>query len=467
MIIVLSDLHLGAGDNLDDFLLINSKYIKPYYKSKENHAEGIQKMNRVFDSFIEHILSLKNNNEKIELLLLGDIFDCLQVREIKYGSPEKIIKIKQAHKSVFNKLNYFTKNGGEITYIVGNHDHELLFPDCFATLKSYIPEINKKYDSKPLHYYENKNLGLYAEHGHQSDFFCRFKKPDDPNEIPFGSILVMNFINSIEEKFPLIDNFKSNHEILWFILKKLPGFLSQKFRKKASLLFNQSYPKMPWSDDENKLFNNLSDYELPDGFINSVLDSSQASNSDVIQLFRLILTAITDKCNLPKTSNMKKLLLILFFSLEKILRLKLSPTAIGTSILLSLSNLDKHPIRLLREAYKEKHLLFAKSILFPNKVTNKSNLASNLIITPPDNLRCLILGHYHTPSVHQWDDKIYANAGTWKAYAVPVKNQGFLISQPLNYLVIDDSSEGNLEVKLCNFRRTKEFKKLINEKNAH
>jgi len=459
MIIFIGDLHIGCGDVLDDFFLAENLTISTQKKSMSEFLSAIDKMHKVFDSFLEYILSIKKG-EKVEVILLGDIFDCLQIQNAEYGSPQKIDLIKKSHSPFFESLNNFIKKGGEVTYVIGNHDKEMAFSECFERLKSIVPQLNEKYDGKPIHYYRNTELSLYAEHGNQSDPFNRFKNPLDPKEIPIGSLIVQHIVNNFEKEYPLIDNLQGAQEILWLSLKRLPGFLNKKFRKQiTALLKSKSLPQPKDENDNVKL-----DFSVSGGegaILEKVLNGQILNEPSFIQIIRQLLTIIMEKGKFPDLPSVKKGIVYLLLALEKCLRMKANPAFIGAEVLLCLSDLDIHPVKILREVVDEHRVLFAKNVLFSSPEEQSELIkCGNLIGRPPEKFDIFILAHHHKPSLHQWGDKTYANTGSWKPIALPVSPDKFRLSQTFDFILVRKDNDGEVEVKKCNFRRSKAFRNI-------
>lgn len=105
MKLFLSDLHLGDGKERDDF---------------QYHQQ--------FDDLLRR---LPEECEKIEMILLGDIFDLIRTQ--KYyefeGLPHSEVKLKamediaDQHVPFFETLKHFIeRNGNLLRYGIGNHD---------------------------------------------------------------------------------------------------------------------------------------------------------------------------------------------------------------------------------------------------------------------------------------------------------------------------------------------------------
>lgn len=109
MKLFLSDLHLGDGKERDDF-----------------------QFQKEFDELVR---KLSDQFKKIEMVLLGDIFDLIRTQ--KYFEfkelPHAEVKMKvmgdiiEQHALFFEALKYFTgKRSNSLRYVIGNHDFGIL-----------------------------------------------------------------------------------------------------------------------------------------------------------------------------------------------------------------------------------------------------------------------------------------------------------------------------------------------------
>lgn len=168
---ILSDLHIGAGDYLDDF-----------------------DQDKSFKYFLEAI----SRHPGSELIINGDFIDFVSVTLkdetaspfSRLGSTEgeslrKLERVIKAHPAVFSVLRRFTEEKGHrLVLIPGNHDIDFLWPEVRGRLLEVIGD-----PGPDLFYFEESGVyrdgGLYVEHGGQyfSDtVFENFSKPflEDP-----------------------------------------------------------------------------------------------------------------------------------------------------------------------------------------------------------------------------------------------------------------------------------------------
>ncbi len=180
MKIFLSDLHLSDGKERDDF---------------QFHRE-----------FSELVRKLSGEFKKIEMILLGDIFDLIRTQ--KYyefeGLPHREVKLKvmedivEQHVPFFETLKYFTeKKGRQLGYVIGNHDFgAYLDPRLLEMIREKFGLV------LPLQiYYRDESLGIWAEHGHRYDIVNNtFNNDGTPIDYSVGDKIVVEIVDKFYEK---------------------------------------------------------------------------------------------------------------------------------------------------------------------------------------------------------------------------------------------------------------------------
>jgi UDP-2,3-diacylglucosamine pyrophosphatase LpxH len=184
MKIFLSDFHLGDGKERDDF---------------QFHKE-----------FDELVRKLSGQFKKVEMILLGDIFDLIRTQ--KYyefaGLPRPEVKLRvmeditEQHAPFFDTLKYFTRRkGNQLRYVIGNHDFGI-------RLDPRLPEIIRENFGlvfTPESHYHDESLGIWAEHGHRYDSINNtFNNDGTPIDYCLGDKIVVEivdkFFESVREK---------------------------------------------------------------------------------------------------------------------------------------------------------------------------------------------------------------------------------------------------------------------------
>lgn len=185
MKIFLSDLHLGDGKERDDF---------------QYHRE-----------FDELVMSLSEEFPKIEMVLLGDIFDLIRTKkyyelEEEPFTEDKLIAVKRIvmaeilenHAPFFETLRRFVAQPDrQLRYVVGNHDFGTMIDNHLLEL------IQERYglDFVPEHYYRDEYLGIWAEHGHRYDVVNNtFAEDGGPIPYCLGDQVVIEIVNKFFDK---------------------------------------------------------------------------------------------------------------------------------------------------------------------------------------------------------------------------------------------------------------------------
>lgn len=204
--IIVSDLHWGAGDRLDDFVSD--------------------------DAFIAFVRSYVITPEPTELILAGDTFEFLQVRLPHLGdyewsgaaAAERLRVILSAHAGCVAALrDFIAQPDNQLTLLIGNHDFELHYAAAKQTLRAALGVAD---DAPQVRFglrYEGD--GIYLEHGNQFDEwnqFVHFEGISTPFEVVRGTRIVKDVINPMEDDpldvAPLIDNVKPTRAFLWYLL---------------------------------------------------------------------------------------------------------------------------------------------------------------------------------------------------------------------------------------------------------
>jgi UDP-2,3-diacylglucosamine pyrophosphatase LpxH len=200
---VVSDLHLGAGDYLDDF----------------DQDQG-------FVSFLEAISKKRGS----ELIINGDFIDFVAVTLEKdttkpfsrLGCTEeeslrKLERALEAHASLFAALRRFMEKGHRLVLVPGNHDIDLFWPRVRDRLLDELggPGSEQfRFESSGFY----REDGLYVEHGNQyyaDSVFENFTHPflRDPKsgeqrlERCWGNCFMEYFSNGMmSERNPFINN---------------------------------------------------------------------------------------------------------------------------------------------------------------------------------------------------------------------------------------------------------------------
>jgi UDP-2,3-diacylglucosamine pyrophosphatase LpxH len=214
-ILIVSDLHLGAGEILG---------------GKKNPLEDFY-YDGNFSEFLEW--KSKQGAEQLELLILGDALDFPQVlpeighscQDPKLGTTQeeslnRLESIMQGHPIFFDALKSWLSKGNILRFLRGNHDIDLIWPDVQTRLRRVLGgDINLIFE-KGLVY---RDQGLYCEHGNQysvENTFMNVLRPlvtgphgEERLERCWGTYFMDIVYNDIEARFPIIDNVGDGQEI--------------------------------------------------------------------------------------------------------------------------------------------------------------------------------------------------------------------------------------------------------------
>lgn len=230
-IVVVSDLHIGAGE-IDDF--------RP---ELESH-------------FIDFLGGLAADLRPLELVVNGDCFDF--VTAVPWNEPllesssaegvplcfteaqscRKLEGIVARHGSVFDALAQFLDSGGHrLTILPGNHDADLFWPDVRRSFLTALERRNAavervKFVLRRAYLIEREGVRHWIEHGHQHDpansFFVGRRECWSEASPPIlqdamgnfrllecpGTLGLVRYINGWRCKYPSIGYIKPNSRIL-------------------------------------------------------------------------------------------------------------------------------------------------------------------------------------------------------------------------------------------------------------
>ncbi|MAX66057.1 MAG: metallophosphoesterase [Bacteriovoracaceae bacterium] len=199
IILVISDLHLGAGDEVE---------------GRRNPLEDFHSDKELVD-FFNYYSSGEYQQKEVELIINGDFLDLLAVPYVRYfddeywsesAALEKLDIIMQAHPEVMQALeNFLSYKNKKLVYIIGNHDAELLFDSLKTKFISYFSqEVQPKITlTNNLNLYEPLS-GIFIQHGHEYESLHHFdeqtclvksSKGEKYFIPPWGSYYVTHIIN--------------------------------------------------------------------------------------------------------------------------------------------------------------------------------------------------------------------------------------------------------------------------------
>ncbi len=196
---IVSDLHLCEAEPT------HPKYpLWKKYKSRDYFFDD------QFKVFLEHIHE-KAGDEKVELILNGDIFDFdsvtflpehpsyniswiektrgLEPEEEK--SVDKIRVIMSDHSEWCDTLHWFIEQGHRVVFVIGNHDLELHWKAVQVEILNILdltPEERTRVRFVEWFYVSNQDT--LVEHGNQYDPYCLCEDPINPFIIDYNRVQV-------------------------------------------------------------------------------------------------------------------------------------------------------------------------------------------------------------------------------------------------------------------------------------
>lgn len=203
-IIVISDIHLGAG---------------AYVNGMRNFLEDFHYDEEMVE-FLEYFSTKEYEKKEVELVINGDLFDLLAVPFVEYFDDEfwseeaaldKLKLIVKAHPEVMEAFNEFLKKKNKkIVFIIGNHDGELVLKKLQEYLKEQFPEeVRDRFEIKADHGDYSPHEGVLIRHGHEYEIAHTFHLKEsvvtdqDGRRFfipPWGSYYVTRVINKFKEE---------------------------------------------------------------------------------------------------------------------------------------------------------------------------------------------------------------------------------------------------------------------------
>lgn len=203
VILVISDLHLGAGKMI---------------RGKRNLLEDFHYDNELID-FLNYYSSGDYQQIPVELIINGDFLDFLAVPYVEFYDDEywsehaalaKLKMIMDAHRGVMDALKRFLQaTDKKIVYVIGNHDAEFVFESMKVEfLKFFQEDASKIILTNSITTY-TPTKGVDIQHGHQYERAHNFDQENAVVETlngekyfipPWGSYYVTNLINKYKQE---------------------------------------------------------------------------------------------------------------------------------------------------------------------------------------------------------------------------------------------------------------------------
>lgn len=212
---IISDLHLCEAEP------VHPKYpLWKKFKTKEFFFDD------EFEDFLK-VISSRANNEKVELVLNGDIFDfdsvtsypkdavytiswLEKIRGLKPREERSLYKIERIiddHPLFFSALSDFIKANNRVIFIFGNHDVELHFRSVQKAILNSLRLNPAQEDLVRFNeWFYISNQDTLIEHGNQYDPYCVYDDPINPFvkgynyhylKLPFGNLACRYILNGM------------------------------------------------------------------------------------------------------------------------------------------------------------------------------------------------------------------------------------------------------------------------------
>jgi len=211
--LVVSDFHLGKGSRLLNGAL--------------NPLEDFHYDNK-FKEFLDYYSTGVFAESEVELILNGDILNLIQidfhghypVNITESISVAKLQAIIKGHPLFFDALKDFVNHPRHsITYIVGNHDQEMLWK---GTRDLFEKAVGKEINWKNIYHQVD---GVHIEHGHQYETANRMDPtrlflsegfPEPILNLPWGTLFTVQFLIKLKLLRPAVDKVRPFKHMIWW-----------------------------------------------------------------------------------------------------------------------------------------------------------------------------------------------------------------------------------------------------------
>jgi UDP-2,3-diacylglucosamine pyrophosphatase LpxH len=219
--LVVSDFHLGKGRHFAD--------------GTQNILEDFV-YDREFAEFLNYYSTGPFAQAEVEIILNGDILNLLQIDTFgihthlitERSVVRAIHKIISGHREFFDALAGFAAIAGHtVSYVVGNHDVGMLWPEPRRVFSDAI--------GAPVSFYDVSYQfdGIHVEHGQQHEPFAKVDMlkpfisrglPEPVLNLPWGSLFVAVLLPKIKQARPHVDKVRPTsvffrwvmiHDFVW------------------------------------------------------------------------------------------------------------------------------------------------------------------------------------------------------------------------------------------------------------
>lgn len=203
MLILVSDLQLGAGDELEDFLLWG-----PEHPGPETHlrVKARLEMDALFASFLAAKLAqAKSAGIVPALVLLGDTFNLWQTQRPRENPRRALGRILGIHAEFTASLGGWLRAGGRLDVVLGSRDQPLVNARAWGLLRAVLPGVNATFGGRPVHAWSSREHGLHALPGGALDPFFRLRNRGRASATCAGREFLRRVTSVFEPMLPWID----------------------------------------------------------------------------------------------------------------------------------------------------------------------------------------------------------------------------------------------------------------------
>ena len=454
---IISDLHLTEEEP------VNVKYpLWKKYKTKQFFYD---------DELVEffQLIEQKAGDQKVELILNGDIFDFdsvvttpedptfhvswLEKKRGLYPKPEKsrfkIQKILKDHPQFVEGLSDFIRRGHRVVFIIGNHDLEIHYTEVQEEIRKTLKIASFEQERVLfVEWFYISNQDTMIEHGNQYDPYCLCEDPVNPFvkgynhislKLPFGNLACRFIMNGMGFFNPHTDG-----GYIMTLKDYISIFLRYMIRAQPLLVltwFNGSILTL-WGTIQARIAVPLRNAFTIEKRVEEMAEKANAEPHMVRQLKELIVPpASANPFLIARELWLDRAFLILIFAILIFYVFTFLKAIFGISLFWSFI-----PLMLLLPFF----LFYSRSVtslVSSYKEPDDRILAMTAIIT---GVRRIVYGHTHLPRHEIIGSVEHLNSGTWSPAFADVEYKKPL--EQRNYVWISPS-EGQRRAELLKFER--------------
>lgn len=212
--ILISDLHLGKGDELDDFPVENENALAEFLDFQSERGLGNDLDLVVLGDFMD-IWQVADDDEKTATRSTDISTDVLEEDQLRRAR-----EIMAAHRLSFDRLRAFLRAEPlrrRLVFVVGNHDHSFQSRLVQEEVRSAVADGDTGIAARIEFsaFYDEPGLLTYAEHGNQYDANNRYETFTEFGAECPGYYFVRLFWNRFEPMEPNVDNWRDSFQAIW------------------------------------------------------------------------------------------------------------------------------------------------------------------------------------------------------------------------------------------------------------